>query len=312
MIATVTLNPSLDEWLRLPSLHLGHLNRATGFARYPGGKGLNVSRVIHELGGKTLALALAGGEDGAILETLVRRLGIPHEFVSVAGSTRNNYKILTARPAALTEINAAGPAVSSTALLMLQRRLLGLAPRARCAVLSGSLPPGVPASTYARWIGALRRRGIPSVLDASGEALRLGRAERPWLMKPNQQEAEELLGLRLGRVEAIVDALPRLLRGGPDVVILSRGADGALLATAAPFGVWVARPPTVPVDSAVGAGDSLVGGFLAGWARGRALVEAFRLGVASGTAAAMTPGTKLCRRADVRRILPRVVIRRLA
>jgi len=121
-----------------------------------------------------------------------------------------------------------------------------------------------------------------------------------------------VLGRRLVRREALVDAMARLLRLGPALVILSLGADGALLATAAPFGIWLARPPTVKADSAVGAGDSLVGGFLVGWASGRPLVEAFRLGVASGTAAAMTPGTELCHRADVRRLLPRVAVRRLA
>ena len=103
MIATVTLNPSLDEWMHLPSLRVGRLNRAAGFARYPGGKGLNVSRVIHELGGPTLAFALAGGKDGLVLRGLMRHLAIPHEFVTVAGSTRNNYKIQTAHPRVLTE-----------------------------------------------------------------------------------------------------------------------------------------------------------------------------------------------------------------
>ena len=312
MIATVTLNPSLDEWIRLPSLRPGQLNRATGFARYPGGKGLNVSRVVHELGGPTLALALAGGDDGAILERLVRRLGLAHDFVPVAGTTRNNYKVVTTRPARLTEINTAGPAVSSAALSTLERRLTALSPRARCVVFSGSLPPGVPASTYRRWISMLRGRRIPSVLDASGEPLRLGLAARPWLIKPNRREAEELLGRRLIRMQALMDAMTRLLRLGPALVLLSLGADGALLAAANPFRLWLARPPAVTTDSAVGAGDSLVGGFLVGGAGGRPLAEAFRLGVACGTATAMTPGTELCHRADVRRLVPRVALRRLA
>ena len=103
MIATVTLNPSLDEWIQLPFLRVGRLNRAGGFLRYPGGKGINVSRVVHELGGKTVALALAGGQDGLILRHLMNELGIRHEFVEVPGSTRNNYKIRTMTPSALTE-----------------------------------------------------------------------------------------------------------------------------------------------------------------------------------------------------------------
>ena len=312
MIATVTLNPSLDEWMQLPSLRVGCLNRASGFLRYPGGKGVNVSRVIHELGGKTVAFALAGGEDGLILRELMNRLSIRHEFVTILGCTRNNYKIRTTRPRALTEINTAGPRVSRGALRELQQRLLGHAASLRCAVLSGSLPPGVPPVIYQQWIRALRHRGVPIVLDASGDALRQGLIGRPWFIKPNREEAEELLHCRLQRLPQVVEAVQRLRRFGPDIVILSMGSAGALLACSAHEGVWLATPPAVTVDSVVGAGDSLVGGFLVGWAKGRSFLEAFRLGVACGAATAMTPGTELCHRTQVYRLLPRIRVRRLA
>jgi 6-phosphofructokinase 2 len=311
MIVTVTLNPSLDEWIRLPSLRLGALNRAVGFARYPGGKGLNVSRVIHELGGRTAIITLSGGEDGVILRHLLRRLTFPKVFVTVSGSTRNNYKVQTARPRAMTEINTQGPPVSAGILRAVERRLLGLATRASGVALSGSLPPGVPASIYYRWIGLLRRRGVPVVLDTSGAALRQGLRARPWLIKPNRQEASELLGRALNRSRDIIEASRRLVRLGPSLVILSLGADGAVLASANPSEMWMAVPPKVSVDSSVGAGDSLVGGVLVGWMRGLPLKEAFRLGVASGTASVMTPGTQLCRRTDVRRLLPKVKLYRV-
>jgi len=311
MIATVTLNPSLDEWMRLGSLRLGGLNRAAGFARYPGGKGVNVSRVIRTLGGRTVAFGLAGGEDGLILRELMNRLALPHRFVPVPGTTRNNYKIVTDRPRALTEINMAGPRVRAVALRALWRQLEEARPRPRCVVFSGSLPPGIPAPIYRRWIEALSRRGTPCVLDTSGEALQQGLAARPWLIKPNRHEAEELLGRRMRGRRETLRAVGRLLERGPALVILSLGADGALLGSGSPPSVWEARPPAVKVDSAVGAGDSLVGGFLAGWASGQPLVEAFRLGVAAGAATAMTPGTELCHRDDVRRILRRVTVRRI-
>lgn len=311
MIATVTLNPSLDEWVHVSRLRLGQLNRATGFARYPGGKGINVSRAIHELGGRTIAFALAGGEDGVILRHHMQRLAIPCEFVTVAGLTRNNYKLLTDHPRTLTELNTPGPPVSSSAIQAIQRRLVQRAARFRVVVFSGSLPPGVPQAIYQRWITLLRHRGIPSVLDASGAALRHGLLAKPWLIKPNRQEAEELLGRRLRRLRTLVDAARTLLQLGPAAVILSLGRDGALLACRLPQGVWLARPPRVKVDSAVGAGDSLVGGFLVGWCRSHSILEAFRLGVATGAATAITPGTELCHRADVKRLLPRVTIRRL-
>ncbi len=311
MIATVTLNPSLDEWVQLPRLLPGRLNRATGFRRDPGGKGLNVSRVVHTLGGKTAALTFLGGEDGHVLRALVERLGIPLHAVSIAGTTRNNYKLRTARPLATTEINTTGPRVSAENLRQLQRRLFACRPAPRCVVLSGSLPPGVPAQIYARWIRRLRRAGLWSVLDASGEAMRQGVAARPWLVKPNLEEAEELLGRPITH-RGLVAAVRRLAALGPEIVLLSLGQDGAVLGTARETSVWWAKAPVIRPQGAVGAGDAMVGGFVLGWLRSGNLRAAMRLGVACGTATAMAPGTQLARRADVYRLLPRVAIRKIA
>jgi 1-phosphofructokinase family hexose kinase len=310
MIATVTLNPSLDEWIELPAVRLGALNRARSFTRYAGGKGINVSRVVHELGGRTRAYTLLGGDDGEILRAHLRRLGIPVCAVEVPGATRNNYKILTADPPGVTEINAPGPRVRPAAVAALRRRLLAQRPRPRYAALSGSLPPGAPAAAYQTWTARLRRAGIRALVDASGEVLRRALRARPWAIKPNRAEAEELLDRPLATLAAAVDGARALQARGPGVVILSLGADGAVLATAA--GVWAAHPPQVPVRSAVGAGDSLVAGFLLACDRGAAVTEALRLGSACGAATAMTSGTELCHRRDVARLLPRVRLRRLA
>ncbi|MBI3997305.1 MAG: 1-phosphofructokinase [Candidatus Omnitrophica bacterium] len=312
VIATITLNPSLDEWMQLSSLRVGRLNRATGFARYPGGKGINVSRVVHELGGHTVAFGLAGGDDGLILRELMNRLALPHRFIPVAGSTRNNYKILTDDPAGLTEINTAGPVVSRRVLAALQRTVLTHRPAPAAVVLSGSLPPGAPVHVYQRWIRLLQARDIPTVLDASGAALRHGLRAHPWCIKPNRDEAAEVLRTRLTTVTQCVHGMQRLLQMGPRIVMLSLGRDGALLGCAHTREVWQAVPPRIRARSAVGAGDSLIGGFLTGWVRGQPLQDAFRLGVASGTATAMTPGTELCHRADVMRMLRRVTIKRVA
>jgi 1-phosphofructokinase family hexose kinase len=179
-------------------------------------------------------------------------------------------------------------------------------------VLSGSLPPGAPASLYARWVRVFRARGIRTVVDTSGAALREGLASRPWLLKPNRQEAEELLGHRVSSQRALVQAVRRLLARGADQVIVSLGKDGAFFGSATRPELWWARPPAVRVQSAVGAGDSLVAGFLMGWMRRQSPLEALRLGIARGAATAMTPGTELCRRVDVQRLLPRVTLRRIA
>lgn len=309
MIATVTLNPSLDEWIELEALTVGGLNRAAGFARYPGGKGLNVSRVVRVMGGATHAIGVAGGADGDILRRLVRGLRIPHTFLPVPGTTRNNYKIRLRKPHSFTEINTPGPVLPRAVLAALTRRLTRLPRSTDCLVLSGSLPPGCPPAVYAGWIRRFRSR-LPVVLDASGQALRLGMRARPWLIKPNREEAEQALGRRIRGRRGALQAARALLGLGPAVVILSMGAEGAILASRGPDRArcWLAVPPKVTVRSAVGAGDSLVGGFLSGWAKGRPLVEAFRLGIACGAATAMSPGTELCHRPDVLRLVKRVTV----
>lgn len=308
MIVTVTLNPSLDEWVSLDTLRTGQLNRARRFGRYPGGKGINVSRVLHELDVPTLALALAGGDDGKLLSQLLAARGIPRRFVTVPGATRNNYQIQTDTPPVITQVNCPGPHVPRRAMGELDATLRALRPRPSYAVLSGSLPPGVPVTIYARLLRWLRQAGVCSVLDTSGAALGEGLKARPWLIKPNRHEAEELLGRSLGAVEDVAEAAMKLTARGPELAMISLGADGAVLAEGATGRVWLATPPAVKVGSPVGAGDSLVAGFVASCAARRTLQDALRLGVACGAAAAMTPGTELCHRQDVNRLKSRVRI----
>jgi 1-phosphofructokinase family hexose kinase len=309
MIVTLTLNPSLDEWIELPRLALGRLNRATSFRRFPGGKGINVSRVVHELRRPTVAVGLAGGFDGALLRNLLDERGIAHRFVSVPGTTRNNYQLQTQTPKAITQVNAPGPRVPLRALAQIGALLAGLRRRAGAFVLSGSLPPGAPPLTYRRLVLRLARLGALTVLDSSGEGFREGVKARPWLIKPNREEAEELLGRRLSRRSEAVEAAAHLARQQAQVVILSMGADGAVLAARDHPRVLLAEPPAVKARSTVGAGDSLVAGFVIEWIRSRSYPEALRLGTACGAAAAMTSGTELCHRRDVLRLRPRVRIR---
>ncbi len=311
MIATVTFNPSLDEWVTLRALRTGELNRANGFARYPGGKGINVSRVVHELGGRTVAYGLAAGIDGRLLRDLMRSLHIHHVFVDVAGTTRNNYKIISDHPRQLTEINTPGPAISRADLASLKRLVLERRSLPRLLVLSGSLPPGAPATTYRAWIAQAKQSRVPVVLDASGAAFRAGLGAKPWLIKPNRNEAAECLGRSISTLNEAVAAAVALQRKGPEIVALSLAEEGALLVYGNPIQVWHARAPKIKVNSAVGAGDSLVGGLVTGWLQGRPLQEAFKLGVACGTATALTPGTELCHRKDVLRIEKQVRLRRL-
>lgn len=175
-------------------------------------------------------------------------------------------------------------------------------------MFSGSLPPGAPASTYARLLRAVRKDQIVTMLDASGSSLRHGLSARPWLIKPNRHEAEELLGVALRTRREVVEAARALARRGPRCVVISMGAEGAVLASASPETALFAASPRVTTDSPVGSGDSLVAGLLAEWLRSRSFPQALRWGVACGAACAMTPGTSLFRRADAVRLLRRVAI----
>ncbi len=308
MIVTLTLNPSLDEWVRLPTLRIGALNRAASFERFPGGKGINVSRVVHELGRRTRAVGIAGGYDGHILSRLLEEQRIPHKLVHVRGATRNNYQLQTQTPPVITQVNTPGPKVSAAALRAASRLVCASPKRTDCVVLSGSLPPGAPASIYARILKAVARHQILTVLDSSGAALREGLAGRPWLIKPNRDEAQELLGRALSNEASVVKAV-RELTSSASVVIISLGGDGAVLATKEQtLRAWA---PKIEVHSTIGAGDSLVAGFVTEWLRTRSLSKALALGIACGSATAMTSGTELCHRKDVLRLVGKVKIRAL-
>lgn len=308
MIVTVTLNPSLDEWVWLPRLEVGALNRAARFERYPGGKGINVARALHELRRQTVAVALAGGNDGQLLGELLTGQGIACRFVTIPGLTRNNYQIQSSTPRAITQVNSPGPQVARRDLRRLEQVLQRLSVRSQGVVLSGSLPPGAPATTYARLLRAVRRPTTLTVLDASGAALRHGLSAGPWLIKPNRQEAEALLATTLRTRREVIGAARELAQRGPQGVVISLGAEGAVLASRSPAITLFAASPRVRTDSAVGAGDSLVAGLMAEWLRSRSWPQALRWGVACGAACAMTPGTSLFRRADALRLLRRVAV----
>ncbi len=310
MIATVTLHPSVDMWLDTPTLSVGAFHRATRWANSIGGKGVNVSRVLRELGGRTRAYVLVGREGETLLRRALSKADVPVASVPIAGGLRANYKIVTTHPQASTEINTDGPRARGSDLRAMFERLLR--DRPRIVALCGSLPPGAAASTYRDWLTRLRRAGIPAALDASGHALTSAIAAAPWLLKVNEDEAATLLGMRPQGAQAALRACRELLGRGPTLVLLSLGAEGAVLAAADSPGAWIATAPRVPVRSTVGAGDALLGGFLKAWSDGLTLEEALRLGIACGSASATTAGAELCRRRDVERLLSRVRVRWIA
>jgi 6-phosphofructokinase 2 len=309
MIATVTLNPSLDRTVTVEELILDEANRWTSLRRDPGGKGINVSRVIHELGGDTIAYGFIGGIDGETMKQLLQQQGVPFDFTQIKGEIRSNFIITATACCHQTRIEAPGPHIMRHELQKLIQKVKHISPKPDYLVFAGSVPPAVPDDIYRQLIAAAKNNGIKTVLDSDNRWLKEGIKAKPNVIKPNVHEAEELLDKHLRSERAIVKALKLLVDGGIEVAVISRGKEGLIAANGEE--VIKAIPPEVEVRSTVGAGDSTIAGLVLKLNEGLDLDEACRWAAAAGTAATLTPGTELCRRDDVERLFSKVKIKKL-
>ena len=282
MIITLTLNPAVDETMWIDRLAPGEVHRVGEVHLDPAGKGINASRMVHRLGCPTIALGLVGGDAGDMIEKALTAEGVQHHFVRVPGETRINVTLVEGSGVA-SSFYAPGPEVPPDALAALERMLEVWLPAGRVLVLAGSLPPGVPSDAYARYVRAAREAGVRVFLDASGDALGEGLEAEPDLIKPNVEEAEELLGRRLEGEAAVIGAARELAqRAG--MVVLSRGSRGSVCARGRD--AWRIEAPTVERRSTVGSGDSMVAGIAVSLARGDTIEAALALGTAAGAATA--------------------------
>jgi 6-phosphofructokinase 2 len=298
-IATLTMNPSVDLSAGVERVSPDDKLRADGVRREPGGGGINVARVIHELGGEALACYLGGGPNGDLLETLLNDRGIPQRRVPIAGYTRQDVTISERSSGRQFRFVMPGPEIDEGECREVLRAALDGEPD--ILVASGSLPPGAPPNSYARLAAACREHGTRLVLDSSGAALEHALEEGVEVLKPNLRELAALAGRGIQGDDELEEVAERLVSSGKArIVLVSMGAGGAVVASRE--GSRHIKSPTVPVESKVGAGDSMVGGLVLALARGDDALVAARFGVAAGAAAVMTPGTELCRRADVERL----------
>jgi len=310
MIGTVTLNPSLDEHIMVHGLIVEEANRWEKLHRYAGGKGIDVSRAIHEMGGSSIAYGFIGGENGRVLEILLDEEGVLYSFTPVREETRTNFIITDTKTWQQTRIGAPGPRITPGELERFNRKLRKLKPSPDMMVVAGSAPPGVPTNMYYGMINEAREFGVRTILDSSGQLFEEGIKAQPYLVKPNIHEAEELLGKKLETEADIIEAVLELAHTGIEIAVISRGKEGIIAATK--NGIIKAVPPPVKIKSAVGAGDCTIAGLAIKLASNAPLIEACRLAVAMGTAAVLTPGTELCHKADVERILPQVKIEEIS
>lgn len=305
-IATVTMNPSIDQHILIDRLVKDDAIRAREIRRDPGGKGINVSRALKELGAETLAFGITGGGAGYIVRALLHERGIRFETVEVGEETRINFIVTDRSDGTQTRISSPGPWVTLEEAERLRDLVLAHRPAPAWWVLGGSLPRGIPADFYARLIRALQGRGARCFLDADDDALKIGIEARPYGIKPNDDELGRLVGRRLRSEAEILAAAREVLDSGVGVVAVTLGERGALVVTSS--SVIHTLTPAVEVHSKVGAGDSFLAGFVHALSRGESLEAAARLATAAGTAAVIHEGTQLCRREDVDRLAVQVSV----
>ncbi|MFP3122103.1 1-phosphofructokinase [Ectobacillus funiculus] len=300
MIYTCTLNPSIDYVVELDSIQLGDLNRAKRTEQYPGGKGINVSRVLKRLGVENTALGFIGGFTGEFIREELSKELVNHDFVKANGTTRINVKLKSGDE---TEINGQGPTIETEQINELLQKVEAMN-EGDIFVLAGSLPASIPADFYKTLATAARARGVKIVADTSGPALQEIIEEKLFLIKPNHHELGELFETTITSKEESIAYAKRLVESGIQNVIVSMAGAGALLITN--HKILYANAPKGTVKNSVGAGDSTIGGFLAAYTQGKALEECFRYGVASGSATAFS--SDLCTKEEVEKLLPEITI----
>ncbi|MFF1919403.1 1-phosphofructokinase family hexose kinase [Streptomyces sp. NPDC058221] len=310
MILTVTLNTALDLTYRVPALVPHSSHRVTELSERPGGKGINVARVLTALGHDTVVTGFSGGATGAVLRELLAALpaaGGPRPatltdaLVPVAGDTRRTLAVVDRATGDTTQFNEPGPHVTAAEWTAFRQSYEELLAGADAVALCGSLPPGIHVGAYAELVRPARAAGVPVLLDTSGEPLRRGIAARPDLIKPNTEELAQLTGSR-EPLRATRDARRR----GAHAVVASLGPDGMLAIT--PDGSWQASPPAPVKGNPTGAGDSAVAGLLSGLVEGLSWPDRLRRAVALSTATVLAPTAGDFDRAAYEELLPRVAI----
>lgn len=302
-IITITLNPALDKSTKVNQVLPEKKLRCEKPVFEPGGGGINVSRAIKKLGGKSCAWFLEGGPTGEMMCKLLKEEGVSYWTVKTKEWTRENLMVMETSTGNQYRFGMPGPNINEEEWRQCLDKLEKLPPEDVPAyvVASGSLPPGVPIDFYLRLAEVAHKKDFRLIVDTSGEALLKAAGEGVYLLKPNLGELAALAGKeKISALEQEEIARQVLDQGKCKVLVVSLGPRGAMLASGE--GIKYVAPPTVPQQSAVGAGDSMVAGMVLALLNGWSLEDVVRYGVAAGTASTMTPGSELCRKEDTETI----------
>jgi 1-phosphofructokinase family hexose kinase len=309
VIVTLTVNPAIDRTILVDRLAFEDRAYILSSKDTPGGRGINSSGVIHAFGGKTIAILPAGGASGERFEQFMKDCGFPMEVVRIRNHVRTNLT-LTDSHGLTMKLNEPGPKLDQSEITKLGRAVRARLDQATWLMLCGSLPPGVPPSFYAELIHFAREKGVKTLLDTDGDALRAGIEARPTIVKPNQAEAERLLGTVLLTRTHFVHAAEEMHRMGAESAVLSLGSRGVVAALPGKKMIEVV-PPHVDAVSPIGAGDALAAALLWAVENKSDLPEAIRWGVAAGTASAALPGMRFATLEETKKIHGHVEVRKV-
>lgn len=306
MIITVTMNPAIDKTVEVDDFQHGGLNRLKNVISDAGGKGINVSKTIKELGGDSIATGFIGGSGGAHIEKVLKELGIQSDFVHVAGETRTNIKLVETS-GLVTELNEPGPVISRQEMDLLVEKLISYANEDSLFVISGSIPGGIDKTIYKNLISIVKERGAKVFLDADGELFVNSLEANPDIIKPNRSELEGYYGMDYrANEEELVHMGTQFLDKGIDTVAISLGQMGAMFLK----GNQKLRCPGLKVEarSTVGAGDAMVAAIAYGIDKGLEFVDCVKLGMATSAGAVTTNGTKPPKRQLIDELVSKVEV----
>lgn len=309
MIVTVTMNPAIDKTVEIDLLRVGGLNRIQKVEYDAGGKGINVSKTIFELGGESLATGFLAGNAGRTIEAVLDEKKILHDFIWVEGETRTNTKVIETC-GEVTELNEPGPVISEEQVEQLLQKLSVLANEQVLFVLAGSIPKGVGADIYARITQLVHEKGAKVLMDADGDLFRLALEAKPDIIKPNHLELKRYISELECKEEGVDDLFTQamlLRKKGIQTIAISRGKDGALFL----IGEKKISCPAIPVQahSTVGAGDAMVAALSYSWSQQLDEEETVRLCMATSAGAVTTIGTKPPTREFVEQLKKKVILK---
>lgn len=300
-IITFTINPALDKSSRVESIRPDSKLRCEAPVFEPGGGGINVSRAIKKLGGETISYYLAGGPSGEVIEQLLEEEGVKQHVIKSKEWTRENFSVTDISHNHQYRFGMPGPQIPEEEWQNCLNIIKDIQPVPKYLIVSGSLAPGVPSDFYAQLAKVAKKKGIKVVVDTSGDALLKAAEEGVFMLKPNLREMGQLTGKKSISADEQEELAQEIIRSGKaEILLVSLGPRGAMLATKDTIEYVV--PPTVHVESTVGAGDSMLAGFVYAHSLGWDISDVLKYSVASGTAATITPGSELCRKEDVERL----------